>query len=281
MSDAVTIGICTKDRWDDLGSTLAHVRARLPKVRMIVVDDGSSSPPPDEVRARLESARFVCDGANRGYIARRNQIASLVQTEFYLSLDDDSYIVGGSLDEAVSFARSKPDLLCVGFPVVNGGGASEVPALPAPVPVRHFIGCAHLMRVDRFRELGGYREELVHQGEEAEIAARGFARGMSCWQFPGVTVVHNYSLIARNWDRMDFYGARNRYLWNDWFAPPPLRASRQMRLLGERLMLCARTRRAGHLRGWLAGRRTARELRAFRAPFSRETFDRWNSLPTW
>lgn len=281
MSDSVTIGICTKDRWDDLGSTLEHVRARLPGVRIIVIDDGSSAPMPDAVRAALGGADFVHDGRNRGYIERRNQIASLVTTEFYLSLDDDSYIVDGSLDEAIAFAQSIPNLLCLGFPVVNSGGASEVPALDRPAPVRHFIGCAHLMRVDRFRELGGYRAELVHQGEEAEIAARGFNAGFSCWQFPGVTVVHNYSLIARNWDRMDFYGARNRYLWNDWFAPPSSRASRQLRLLSERLVLCARTRRTGHVRGWVAGRRTARELRRFRMPFSSETFARWNALPTW
>jgi len=281
MSDAVTIGICTKDRWDDLGATLEHVRSRLPGVKIIVIDDGSSAPMPEPVHAALDGTDFVNDGRNRGYIERRNQIASLVKTEFYLSLDDDSYIVDGSLDEAVAFAHSMPDLLCLGFPVVNSSGMSEVPALDRPRPVRHFIGCAHLMRVDRFRELGGYRAELVHQGEEAEIAARGFNKGLSCWQFPGVTVLHNYSLIARNWDRMDFYGARNRYLWNDWFAPVSLRTSRQFRLLSERIVLVARTRRTGHIRGWLAGRRTARDLRRFRTPFSSETFSRWNSLPTW
>lgn len=281
MIGTVTIGICTKDRWDDLGLTIEHIRTRLTGVKVIVIDDGSSTPMPESVRTALDSVEFIEDGANRGYIERRNQIASLVQTQFYLSLDDDSYIVNGSLDEAVAFARSKPDLLCVGFPVVNSGGACEVPALPRPAPVRHFIGCAHLMRVDRFHELGGYRAELVHQGEEADIAARAFGRGLECWQFPGVTVLHNYSLIARNWDRMDFYGARNRYLWNDWFTPPSMRGPRQFRLLCERIVLGARTRRAGHLRGWLAGRRTARELRRYRAPFSCETFERWNSLPTW
>ncbi|HUG10159.1 MAG TPA: glycosyltransferase [Opitutaceae bacterium] len=277
----MTVGICTKDRWDDLGSTLVHVKARLPEVRIIVIDDGSSAPMPGGVQAALAGVEFVRDGMNRGYIERRNQIASLVKTEFYLSLDDDSYIVKGSLDEAVTFAKSIPDLLCVGFPVVNSRGDSEVPALDKPRPVRHFIGCAHLMHVHRFHELGGYRAELVHQGEEAEIAARGFGAGMSCWQFPGLTMVHNYSLIARNWDRMDFYGARNRYLWNDWFAPVSVRTSRQMRLLSERIVLVARTRRTGHIRGLLAGRRSARELRRFRKPFTGETFARWNSLPTW
>jgi GT2 family glycosyltransferase len=281
MSDSVTIGICTKDRWNDLSLTLAQVRTRLPEVRIIVIDDGSATPMPEALRAQFDVTEFICDGTNRGYIERRNQIVSLVNTEFYLSLDDDSYIVEGSLDEAVSFARSVPDLLCLGFPVVNSRGSSEVAALDRPQPVRHFIGCAHLMRVDRFRELGGYRAELVHQGEEAEIAARGFGSGLGCWQFPGVTVVHNYSLVARNWDRMDFYGARNRYLWNDWFVPVSLRTSRQLRLLSERLVLVARTRRTGHLRGLLAGRRTARDLRKFRKPLSGEAFARWNSLPTW
>jgi GT2 family glycosyltransferase len=281
VSDSVTIGICTKDRWDDLGTTLAHVKIRLPGVRIIVIDDGSAAPMPGTLRAAFSDTEFICDGTNRGYIERRNQIASLVNTEFYLSLDDDSYIVEGSLDEAVKFAKTLPELLCLGFPVVNSRGSSEVAALGNPQPVRHFIGCAHLMRVDRFRELGGYRAELVHQGEEAEIAARGFGSGLTCWQFPGVTVVHNYSLVARNWDRMDFYGARNRYLWNDWFVPVSLRTSRQLRLLSERLLLVGRTRRTGHLRGWLAGRRTARDLRKFRKPLSSEAFARWNSLPTW
>lgn len=281
MLDHVTVGICTKDRWGDLALTLKQVHKLLPGLRVIVVDDGSSAPAPDSVRAELAAGDFIQDGRNAGYIVRRNQIASLVSTDFYLSLDDDSYIVDGSLADAVEFALSVPSLLCLGFPVVNRHGGSEVAALDRAQPVRHFIGCAHLMHVDRFRELGGYRAELVHQGEEAEIAARAFVVGMGCWQYPGVTVLHNYSMIARNWDRMDFYGARNRYLWNDWFSPPSARRSRQLRLLSERLVLCAKTRRAGHLRGWLAGRRAARELRGFRRPFSSEAFKRWNSMPTW
>ena len=279
MQDSVTIGICTKDRWDDLDLTLEHVRTRMPAIRVIVVDDGSSMAPPSTVRAKIPHDNFVSDGMNRGYIERRNQIASLVRTDFYLSLDDDSYIIDGSLEEAVAFARSIPDLLCIGFPVVNSRGDSEVAPRAKPMPVRHFIGCAHLMHVGRFRELGGYRNELVHQGEEMELAARGFTRSLVCWQFPGVTVLHNYSMISRNWNRMDFYGARNRYLWNDWFVPPSQRSSRQMRLLCERLVLSLRTRRGGHLRGWFAGRRRACELRNFRAPFSRKQFAQWNSLP--
>lgn len=281
MPDKVTVGICTKDRWEDLGTTLAQVRARLGNVPTIVIDDGSSAGIPGHVRAELDRVRFVQDGRNCGYIERRNQIASMITTEFYLSLDDDSYIVDGSLGDAVSFAESLPDLLCLGFPVVNSRGAAEVPAHEQPRAVRHFIGCAHLMRVDRFRELGGYRSELVHQGEEAEIAARAFGLGLGCWQFPELSVLHNYSLTARNWGRMDYYGARNRFLWNDWFAPDSMRLARQFRLLSERLVLCVKTRRSGHIRGWLAGWREARGMRAFRKPFSKETFQRWNSLPTW
>jgi hypothetical protein len=51
--------------------------------------------------------------------------------------------------------------------------------------VRSLIGCGHLMNLPHLWKVGGYREELVHQGEEIDLAARAFKEDFKCFHFPG------------------------------------------------------------------------------------------------
>lgn len=281
--DQITIGIGTKDRWPDLADAIPRTRALLgADVKILVIDDGSQTEPSAEVLAVLDGTDFRRDGKNTGYIRRRNELAAAIQTPFYLSLDDDSYPVAGDLAAAVRFALERPQIACLGFPVKNAEGKDEVAsARGEPYQARHFIGCAHLHRVEIFRKFGGYRAELVHQGEEVDFAARAFQEGFEVWHYPAVQVVHHYSIRGRNWFRMDFHGARNRWLWNDWYLPPGRRAGQQAKLVAARLVLAAKTRRRGHLVGLKAGWRDARKLRHLRVPMSEACFARWQALPVW
>lgn len=281
--DQITIGIGTMNRWPDLADALAKTRAMLGNdVKILVIDDGSNTEPSAEVLTALEGVDFRRDGRNVGYIKRRNELAAAIQTPFYLSLDDDSYPVAGDLSAAVQFALERPQIACLGFPVKNAEGRDEVAsAKNEPYQARHFIGCAHLHRVEIFRRFGGYRPELVHQGEEVDFSARAFQEGFEVWHYPAVKVVHHYTIRARNWYRMDYHGARNRWLWNDWYLPPSVRRGQQCKLMAARTVLALKTRRRGHLDGIRAGWRDAKALRHLRVPMSEACYARWQALPVW
>jgi GT2 family glycosyltransferase len=279
----VEIGITTKNRWDDLQNALTRVAAfGLGNMRILIIDDGSDFACPFDVASICPSAELKRFSESQGLIVRRNQLAREMKSKYYLSLDDDSYPVSGSLDEAVRFAEDRGDLLCLTFPIYNPvNGLHQVKSLrDEPYRVKTFIGCGHLLHRERFLEIGGYCEELVHFGEESELAARAFQKMLCCYHFPSLKVHHVESNAGRNWRRMDFYGARNNVLWNDWFMPRGLRLIKQSRTLASRALLLVRTRRLAHLQGQIAGIGDVRKYRSKRNLMSFKLYEQWKSLPS-
>jgi glycosyltransferase involved in cell wall biosynthesis len=282
LASLVSIGITTKNRWDDLQVTLTKIAgAGLGELPILIFDDGSDQTCPFDLSLlslKIELKRFT---DSKGLIVRRNQLAQSIQTKYYLSLDDDSFPVAGSLKTAVEFAESCPDLFCLGFPVYNPVLAEyQSQSLRAtPYQVRFYIGCGHLLHLPHFLQIGGYREELIHQGEEMEVAARAFQKGLHCYHFPDFEIHHTASNAGRNWARMDFYGARNNVLWNDWFVPPKLKLIKQTRTFVSRMMLGIRVRRIGQLNGEIAGFKDILMYKKYRAMMTPELFNQWQDLP--
>ncbi len=278
----VQIGITTKNRWDDLKVTLEKIQEfGLGNLRVLIFDDCSDVPCPYDVSAFCPGAQLRRLGISRGLIVRRNEIAAALDAKYYLSLDDDSFPFAGSLEAAVSYAESLEDNFCLGFPIDTPllNPHFEEPLDAPPHQVRSYIGCAHLLHRERFLALGGYRGELVHQGEENEVAVRAFQSGLHCYRFPGFQVRHMAANAGRSFYRMDYYGGRNMLLWNDWYLPPGRKTARQARTLAARLRDFAATRRPGYLRGAAAGLWDIRRYKAHRRPLSRDQYHEWLRLP--
>jgi GT2 family glycosyltransferase len=278
----VQIGIATKNRWDDLKLTLEKIRDfGLGGLRIIIFDDHSDAACPFDVRAICPGAEIKRFDISCGYIIRRNEIAVAMDSKYYLSLDDDSFPYAGSLEEAVAYAESLTDNFCLGFPIYLPLDEThfEASLQSKPCQVRSFVGCSHLLDRQRFLDLGGYREELIHQTEENEIAVRAFQQGLLCRRFPGFQIMHMATNVGRSFYRMDYYGGRNTLLWNDWFLPPEQKLVRQGRAVINRLYFFAATRRLGHLQGSLAGLRDIRRYKVYRRPLSLEQYRNWQELP--
>jgi GT2 family glycosyltransferase len=204
-----------------------------------------------------------------------------IETKYYLSLDDDSYPVAGSLIATVEFAETCQDLFCLSFPIYNPvqNKYENISSQQQPHRVRSFVGCGHLLHLERFLQLGGYRQELIHQGEEMEIAARAFQAGLSCYHFPNFLIHHTASNEGRNWRRMDFYGSRNNVLWNDWFVPEKLKLIKQIRTFISRILLSFKVRRLSLIQGEIAGFREIDRYKNNRQRMSLGLFEQWKKLP--
>lgn len=278
----VQIGIATKNRWGDLRITLEKVRDfGLGGLQILIYDDCSDQPCPFDVQAICSGAELKRFDLSRGYITRRNEIAAAMDAKYYLSLDDDSFPSSGSLEDAVEYAETLTDNFCLGFPIYEplvNKDFSE-PLTVAPYQVRSFIGCAHLLNRQRFLDLGGYQEELIHQGEESEVAVRAFQKGLVCRRFSGFQITHMVANAGRSFYRMDFYGGRNRLLWNDWFLPPEKKVVKQCLTFASRLYDFATTRRPGYLKGGLAGLQDIQRYTANRRPLTAAQYRRWQELP--
>ena len=279
----VSIGIATKNRWSDLQITLEKlVEAGLESLPIIIFDDASDIPCPFDLKTfPFTNLEFTSFDNSQGYIVRRNQIANKIKTKYYLSLDDDSYPTGGDLESAIAFAEAQTDLLCLSFPIYNPTQQQYENSSTQTIPyrVRSFICCGHLLHRDRFLNLGGYRAELVHQGEEMELTARAFQQDLYCYHYPDFLIHHTVSHQGRNWWRMDYYGSRNNVLWNDWYIPQELKLVKQFRTLISRLLISLRVRRSGLIQGEIAGFNEINHYKNYRQNMSFYHFKQWTDLP--
>lgn len=217
----ISIGISTRDRWEELEFTLAKLAdAGLDRYETIVIDDGSRKPVARELRERFSWVRFERTETSRGYILQRNWLASQLSAPVYLSLDDDSHVEHGDVEAAAEWLLGCEDAVALALRIVLENLQIR-PETSAPYPVRYFIGCGHMLKRELFLNMGGYREELKCYCEEHEFALRANRSGYIVYSYPRVTVRHLMSETGRNLDRINFFLTRNDLWLAAWHFPLP------------------------------------------------------------
>jgi GT2 family glycosyltransferase len=219
----IAIGITTKDRWDDLFVTLDSLRQNgLHRFETIVIDDGSTKPMPYTFRDRFDWVRFERSESSQGYIVQRNRLAQLLTAEVYLSLDDDSYPVPSAhLDQAAAWLIEQQDAAALTFAIrtTSGTMSSFKPSVCRPYPVRHYIGCAHMVKRKLFLHLRGYTEVLGHFCEETDFALKAWKHGFKVYKYPSVVVTHTQSAIERDAADANRLLTRNLIWVSAWRSP--------------------------------------------------------------
>jgi GT2 family glycosyltransferase len=277
----VSIGITTRDRWDDLAITLSELKMRgYEGLQTIVIDDGSKRQVPQSLRASFPKVRFERVDQSLGYVVQRNRLARMVSSTYYLSLDDDSFPMEGDIGAAAIWLEDHPSVVALALQIVERG-KNILPGetLREPFPVQYFIGCAHLLRRKQFLELGGYLERLHYYAEENQFCLISLLQGFSTYAYPAVVIRHNRTPVARNSAKASRYYIRNQAILGFLYFPFPfslLRAANCLRLLGN-------PEWNGHpgrlLLGWLEAFVCAFRWRKLRRPLSMAQFLAWKKLP--
>jgi GT2 family glycosyltransferase len=201
MLNQIGIGIPTRDRWDDLAFTLRKLQEfGLGDNETIVMDDASRTPAPRDLVERFPRVRFLRSERSRYVTGQRNDLARLLTSPYFLQIDDDSFPVRGDLEKAVAWLEARKDALALAFIVTDGEDYSaRIDEISAePFRCHYFIGCAGLIKRERFLELGSYEESLEYSGEEIALALHAQLHGLFVYQYAGVVVQHNPSRASRN-----------------------------------------------------------------------------------
>ncbi len=135
----------------------------------------------------------------------------------------------GSTDATSAALRDfdNPRIGAVAIPYLEPNKANRLMQLPPDNNdtwiTDSFIGTAHALRREVFLKLDGYREHLVHQGEEGDFCIRMMDAGWLV-RLGTADPVHHHESPKRDHRRMDFYGARNAilFVWQNvpWTALP-------------------------------------------------------------
>ena len=221
---SATVVITTKNRKDDLRRAIASSLSQTGSVEVLVLDDGSTDGTEQMVRTEFTSVNLHCFEESKGYIVRRNQAARLAAGEIIFSLDDDAEFSTSSIVEDTLREFESPMIGALAIPFIDVNRGPEIKQLaPDKNEIwinNEYIGTAHAVRKDLFLKLGGYREVLIHQGEEGDFCIRMMDAG--CFVKLGCSepILHHESPL-RNLERINFFGQRNLLLFAVFNVPFP------------------------------------------------------------
>lgn len=241
MSD-VTIVVMTRNRADELLTTLERLISLPDQAPIIVVDNGSADGTATRVAERFPQVELIELAENAG-VAGRNIAAERATTSYVAFNDDDSWWEGGSLRRAAELFDRHPELGAVAADIVvepdgrQDSTSAEMahspldgdPELPG-VEVLGFLACAVVVRRTAFLEVGGFQPRFHFGGEEELLAIDLAARGWAL-RYVAELCVHHHPSKSRDaaWRRRR--GVRNA-LWCLWLRRPAGRAARRsLRLL--------------------------------------------------
>ncbi|MFL6055873.1 MAG: glycosyltransferase family 2 protein [Actinoallomurus sp.] len=225
-----TVVIMTRDRRAELLRTL-DLMTRLPeRPPIIVVDNASSDGTPDAVAEAYPQVRLIRATRNLGAVAR-NVAVEEVTTPYVAFCDDDTWWEPGATVRAADLLDRYLRLATVTGLILVEPGLEEDPITPelrhSPVPapdwmpgpaLMSILAGASMIRVEAFRQVGGFSPRLWLGGEEEllsmDLASRGW---WMCWAED--VVVHHAASTARDPRERRRVGIRNT-LWTTWLRRP-------------------------------------------------------------
>ncbi len=246
----VSVGIASRGRPESLARCVASLTAIDDILdEIIIVDDGSPEPLEPPVRSALSpreqaKLRVLRFDSGQGLAAARSEAVFQARSPFVLNLDDDTVVLSGdAIRRARQTMAGDSTLLAVAFAQAEADGNPwPAGAQPAPVDrpcyVASFIGFAHLVRREAFIGLGGFRRQLIINGEERELCLRALDAGWHVVYLPEARIAHLTDPAGRDARRYLHLTVRNGVLasiYNDPLlllavrVPMRLRAYFQMR----------------------------------------------------
>ncbi|MCA9108914.1 MAG: glycosyltransferase [Planctomycetaceae bacterium] len=281
----VSIVISTRNRREDVIRAVESCLAQeYTSFEVLVYDDASSDGTADAISEHFPEVKLHRSSEHAGYLVWRNHGFRDAIGEFVVSIDDDSYFTDrGTLAQLVELFQRFPRAAAIALPYLepmSGRRSGRNSAASVGTQLRHYIGCAHAVRRQLVLELGGYPEELIHQGEERDLCLRMLERGWQviCGDTP--PLVHLYSQV-RDRERLGYYGYRNTLLFNSIHVPHPYLVPR---MLTDSFLLMSHGARCLSFdriikrisAGWWA----AFVFRHDRHPVSRMTYRTYRALPS-
>ncbi|MBD8874623.1 glycosyltransferase family 2 protein [Rhodanobacter sp. DHB23] len=195
--------VCVTYQSHGLVDELADMLRLFPKV--LVIDNGSSDGTAGALRERLPQARIIERAGNAGFGCANNEAMAQVATPYALLLNPDCRIEPATLLTLLDTLRRYPDAAIAapqGWRDSHTPRKSYRPAfyemvakMPYRVPdatcsVRWVPGCCLLLRVEVFKEVGGFDERFFLYYEDDDLCLRLHDAGYECLLEPAAKVLH-------------------------------------------------------------------------------------------
>jgi N-acetylglucosaminyl-diphospho-decaprenol L-rhamnosyltransferase len=186
-----------------LANPLAATLQRFQHV--VVIDNASKDGTADALSHRLPHARIVRNIVNAGFGRANNQAVALVNTPYALLLNPDCDIQVSALECLLDTAERYPSAAIVApqgwrtsktvqpshrhaFFEHRAKQSYRIP--DATCSAKWLHGCCLLVRVDAFRQFGGFDERFFLYYEDDDLCLRALHAGYDCLLEPQAQVLH-------------------------------------------------------------------------------------------
>jgi len=246
----ITAGILSYNRRDSLRRTLEAVLA-IPGLRVLVIDNASTDGTVEMLRREYPShlypqLRVLFLEENRG-IAARNIFFHEVETDFLLTLDDDSWPRSAEdVDRMREIMIADPRIASVCASCIHPDtGVAETEGIERfasagdrahGYDVVNIAAGGSLLRMEAMRQTDGYGAEFFWGREENDLAFQLLQRRWRIGFYPDAVIWHTLSPAGRNVYRRLEYVTRNS-IWLLWKYFPLLIAIPIAKLFALRRLL--------------------------------------------
>lgn len=220
VADATVI-ITTKNRKEELRTAIKSILTQTASVEVLIIDDGSTDGTSDLVTNEFgSSVRLKRFEQSAGLIGRRNDGAELASAPIIFSIDDDAIFSTPNVVAQTLADFDHPRIGAVAIPFINVNQDQQIRQAAPDRNLVHvassYIGTAHALRRDLFLKLGGYRRQLIHQGEESDYCLRMLDAGFVV-RLGRADPIHHFESPRRDWSRVEPLGRRNDvlYVWHN------------------------------------------------------------------
>ena len=230
------------NRWEHLRKCLpALLESTYPILRVIVVDNGSTVPAPQDVESLLKRIEVIRNSENLGYAGGNNigiVRAMALGAEYILLANDDAYLAKDCLERLVAvmeadqsagalgplvFDAREPDIVLSACglwskdrlsPYQRGSGEKHRGQYTTLLPSFYVDGCCLLLRTSAMERVGLLDESFFFFFEEVDLCVRLRALGYGCFVVPWARVEHEGSGTAgRGSSFSKYFYTRNRFLF--------------------------------------------------------------------
>lgn len=202
---------------------LCRLVTALRDLRIIIVDDGSSTPiERDDIAGQHSDIEVLRHGQSKGPAAARNTGLAACKTGFVAFLDSDvvprrgwlEVLLGHFCDPTVALVAPRivglgqTDHLVARYEAVRSSldlGQREAPVIPY-TSVSYVPSAAIVCRTSKLRDIGGF-DETLRSGEDVDLCWRLVEAGARLRYEPIAQVGHDHRTQLRDWiARKAFYG---------------------------------------------------------------------------
>lgn len=232
----VTVVVLTHDRRDEVLHTVGELCGLPDRIRLCVVDNGSTDGTAQALRAAFPDLPVIDAGRNLG-AAGRNLGVRWARTPYVAFCDDDTCWQPRSLDRAADILDRHPGIAVLSAHVQVGPERRPDPACAgmarSPLPSQGlpgkallgFLAGAAVMRACAFLDAGGYHPAFFIGAEEGLMALDLAAAGWRMVYCPRLITRHQPS-PRRNAPLRRSLQARNE-IWTAWLRLPLAEAGRE------------------------------------------------------